>query len=342
MFSKSCNIAIVLGEVSSTVVRDFDDKEEYAKWSSGHPDLAATAPTVQTSSGYHVYVTMDPIPRLKVSGVKNGELRGTGAYVLAPPSIHPTGHQYAWVNPLIDALPVVTFQDLDLGHLCGFSQGFSSISTPTTEERQKRHRRAQKSTEENRRELKPLGEIKKSPVEVQGYDLEEFVRRSLPVKIGQRERKLFDLARRLKRHNPSKSQLVVAFDKWWSAAKDIVGTKGYEVSMNTFLRGFKRVEVPLDEIVGNCLQIAESNPPPSWSHRFNPKCQLLAGLCRELQAYHGEEPFFLSCRKAGECLGIRHDIANAWLQLFVELEELKIAIPGTTHRATRYRYVAED
>lgn len=36
-------------------------------------------------------------------GLEYGELRGVGSYVIAPPSIHPTGKEYVWLNPPSDA-----------------------------------------------------------------------------------------------------------------------------------------------------------------------------------------------------------------------------------------------
>lgn len=84
-FAKPSNAAIVTGKVSKLVVRDFDDTEKYRQWKDRHPDLASTAPTVATASGFHVYVN-GPIPRLRVSGVGSGELRGSGGYVVAPQS----------------------------------------------------------------------------------------------------------------------------------------------------------------------------------------------------------------------------------------------------------------
>ncbi len=66
--------------------------------------------------------------------------------------------------------------------------------------------------------------------------------------------------------------------------------------------------------------------------------------CRELQLLSGVSPFFLSCRTAGELIGLSHDTANVLLKGLCRegiLEE--IAKGGITARgslATRWRFVA--
>lgn len=55
-------------------------------------------PVSQTGKGYHLL--------FGVTGAKNGaamrpglDFRGDGGYIVAPPSIHPLGHAYAWMMP---------------------------------------------------------------------------------------------------------------------------------------------------------------------------------------------------------------------------------------------------
>jgi hypothetical protein len=323
-FKTNRNIAIVAGNISQLVVRDFDDVEKYRQWENNHPELATKAPTVATASGFHVYVTMDPIPRLRVSGVGSGELRGTGAYVVAPPSIHPSGKQYSWTIPLVTPLPIVTFADLDLEHL---SPNFTEEDRRGTEAD-----RLQKPWEGKKERKK--GDF--------SCEIQRAIIASIPVKTGQRERKLFDLARRLKAIGelPDDIQIKV-FDEWWCHSRDIVGTKHYELSMNAFLRCVSNATTPLDDIIGDCIERAKSTPVPDWSKKLCAECQLLAAICRELQTVNGTKPFFLSCRVAGAAIGVSHTIASQYLQLFVRLKQLTIVVRGSVsgHQATRYRMV---
>lgn len=93
------NIAVVLGEVSGGLTcRDFDTLGEYELWAKDYPALAKRLPTVKTAHGRHVYFEGH------FEGIKhisNGELRGGGGYCLIPPSIHPDGPVYQWINPLV-------------------------------------------------------------------------------------------------------------------------------------------------------------------------------------------------------------------------------------------------
>jgi replicative DNA helicase len=85
----------VTGKVSGIVVFDLDsdDAIEYANAEGGFPD----APKVKTSKGYHVYMQY---PGFEVRGSVNKKLdidiRADGGIVVAPPSIHGSGHQYNW------------------------------------------------------------------------------------------------------------------------------------------------------------------------------------------------------------------------------------------------------
>ena len=73
-----------------------------------------------------------------------------------------------------------------------------------------------------------------------------------------------------------------------------------------------------------------------------PKTHRLIKLCRELQRASGDGPFFLSCRTAGELLGLDHNTAWRRLGMLVSDDLIQTVEPGTKTKATRYRYVASD
>ncbi|ACZ38911.1 bifunctional DNA primase/polymerase [Sphaerobacter thermophilus] len=102
------NIGIALGG-GRLVVLDVDRRH------GGDATLAAVereyeplppAPAVRTGDGLHLYYAAGgrPVPtRVLGPGL---ELRGDGAYVVAPPSIHPSGTRYQWADGRMpDALP---------------------------------------------------------------------------------------------------------------------------------------------------------------------------------------------------------------------------------------------
>ncbi|MHC4466183.1 MAG: bifunctional DNA primase/polymerase [Planctomycetota bacterium] len=98
------SIAVVLGPVSNDLAcRDFDTETEYDQWAKDYPDLANLLPTAKTSKGFHVYFEEKIEGRIDIKDAQGnhlGELRGSKHYNLLPPSIHPDGQPYEWVNPL--------------------------------------------------------------------------------------------------------------------------------------------------------------------------------------------------------------------------------------------------
>lgn len=89
-------VGIVTGSISNLIVVDLDsDKavEHFKKLNVGD------SPTVITGKGYHVYFKY-PIVEDFVGNSVNMDLgldiRGEGGYVVAPPSIHPSGRRYKW------------------------------------------------------------------------------------------------------------------------------------------------------------------------------------------------------------------------------------------------------
>jgi len=88
------NVGIVVGTVSGIFVLDDDDAGETLKEHSWH--VPAT-PTVKTRRGHQYYFRCPEagFPTFDVAGKL--EVRAEGAYVVAPPSVHPSGDRYEWV-----------------------------------------------------------------------------------------------------------------------------------------------------------------------------------------------------------------------------------------------------
>ena len=60
-------------------------------------------PVVQTGHGFHWYVTSTGLENR--AGILSGvDFRGQRGYVVAPPSVHPNGHRYRWINALHEEL----------------------------------------------------------------------------------------------------------------------------------------------------------------------------------------------------------------------------------------------
>lgn len=100
------NVGLVGGQVSGgLVVLDFDHEAAviFPAWQERVGGLAADLPMVATSKGFHVYLRVsDPGGNRALAWSRDGrkriETRGEGGYVLAPPSRHPSGHVYHWLQ----------------------------------------------------------------------------------------------------------------------------------------------------------------------------------------------------------------------------------------------------
>lgn len=95
------NIAIITGKVSNIVVFDLDSQDaiEYAEEQGGFPDTAKA----KTWKGRHVIMKYPGFEVKNQTKKDIGEdkkldidIRGDGGYIVAPPSIHGSGHQYTW------------------------------------------------------------------------------------------------------------------------------------------------------------------------------------------------------------------------------------------------------
>jgi hypothetical protein len=100
------NIAIATGEASYVFVVDVDDLEaeaELRKLESRHGALPPTPETI-TARGRHLYFEW-PGRVVRNSAGRLGaglDVRGESGYVLAPPSVHPSGRRYEWSVDSVD------------------------------------------------------------------------------------------------------------------------------------------------------------------------------------------------------------------------------------------------
>jgi hypothetical protein len=94
------NIAIATGAVSGVFVIDLDGVEaevELRKLEAQHGELPATVESI-TGRGRHLFFKCpEKSVRNSAGKIATGvDVRATGGYVIAPPSIHPTGRRYSW------------------------------------------------------------------------------------------------------------------------------------------------------------------------------------------------------------------------------------------------------
>ncbi len=95
------NIGIVTGEISNLIVLDIDPKHggdsslEWLERRFGR--LPETVEAVTGGDGRHFYFAHPGGLIRNRAGLAQGiDLRGDGGYIVAPPSIHPSGRPYVW------------------------------------------------------------------------------------------------------------------------------------------------------------------------------------------------------------------------------------------------------
>jgi len=97
----AANVGIVTGEISNLIVLDVDPKhggdESLAELERRFGALPQTAEARTGGGGRHLYFAHPGGLTPNRVGLKQGiDLRGDGGYVVAPPSLHPSGELYAW------------------------------------------------------------------------------------------------------------------------------------------------------------------------------------------------------------------------------------------------------
>jgi DNA-binding transcriptional ArsR family regulator len=99
----TANVGLVLGR--GLFVVDLDGEGAEGLLHNANIALPKDAPRVRTGNGYHVYLSADDAVPDRIAlltapggGKPQVDIRGIG-FVVAPPSIHPSGRAYEWVTP---------------------------------------------------------------------------------------------------------------------------------------------------------------------------------------------------------------------------------------------------
>lgn len=118
-------IGIACGAASHGLcIIDFDVHEEKGidgldslrEWEKEHGDLPETVTAISGSGGYHMYYRVSDTVKPSVNGEIGVDIRADGSYIIAPPTLHPSGGRYEWENPP-DEYPVAWADDNVLGFI---------------------------------------------------------------------------------------------------------------------------------------------------------------------------------------------------------------------------------
>jgi hypothetical protein len=296
-------LAVITGAVSGGLaVRDFDQADAYHAWAAENPDDAKRLPTVKTARGFHVYGRLD---EEEFATFPDGELRAdSGHYVVLPPSVHESGAVYTWLVPLPPG-----------------GEPFPLLPPSLREE-------APRQTQQPKQHIACVPQA-----------VIDAIRATLPDGPGQRNRKVFELARRLKgiipdASVPERKAIVV---EWHTQALPFIRTKDFSETWTDFQVAWVAVKVPHGTAVRAAYEAARRAPeaPIDGSADLG----VLAALCRNLSA--GGRPFFLSCRTVEELFGVSRMTAWRWLQALQFFGVIKCLNKGTLkdRQATAWHYL---
>lgn len=311
-------LAVITGVPSGGLAaRDFDRANSYESWARRNPADAARLPTVRTHRGYHVYGRLTEEVYREFD---DGELRAdSGHVVIMPPSRHPSGDLYRWINPPPGkraSLPLLP----------------SSLTTGIQSSKETR------VIEDSRTQRTPATHATHACVT---YEIADAITFSLPTGPGQRNRKLWELARRLKAIpglEASPDLLKAILEEWHRRALPVIRTKPLSDSWTEFKGIWVRAKAPWGGSIDRLFAAAQAQPEPPIDG--DARLGELAALCRELHRAKACAPFFLSARTVARLFGTDRMTAWRWQQELVFWEIVEPVKTGTlkNRQASTWRY----
>lgn len=304
--------------VGSLVVRDFDGPEgvaAYQEWAERHPDLATTLPTADTpgrGGGIQVYAWAKD--RVKTQTLAYGELRGDGAYCIAPPSIHPNGGSYVWrISPFekfyfpITGTPLPMVAPEDFG-------------VPEERPEPEKAFSPLPGGEHHSRTMDYCDSL----INGMGHTLmglDEFVdwcmSSTLPRREGERNHRIFHLAQRIRLRFPRETpqqDLLPIVQRWHALALPVIRTKDFETTWRDFDRAWGNVSRNFGRPrfrPGFCLRVRDlAIAEPVSIGRFDSSIGKVASILRAAWNEAGESAFYFSERVISDLTGIPQCTVN--------------------------------
>lgn len=116
LFAGECNIAIMCGSTSNNLfVIDCESTDSFLYHLQQMINRDIPIWAVSTARGGHIYLCAKngEVHNIGLDLLHDIEIKARNGYVLAPPSIHPSGKAYQWVSQQGDAPPIVDVQEID-------------------------------------------------------------------------------------------------------------------------------------------------------------------------------------------------------------------------------------
>ncbi len=324
-------LGIVLGPVSGNlVVRDFDVEAAWMRWANEYPGLVRTLPFVETSRGRHVYARIAGRPSRKFD---DGELRSSGNYVVAPPSVHPSGCCYRWGREFdtLASVPVLTVEQSGFDR-CWLAPG------------------AQEAVATDRTEIDSVRSVQ-SVRSVPICGIQPLIDQTLPKAYGSRRKQLFKLACLIRVDSLWKDvpihDLKSPVRQWHEQALPNIRSKCFDETWSDFVEAYGNVDLSrCGDAAAMAMKRADAKELPPEALKYeSPLVRRLVALCAELARNAPDGIFFLSCRKAASVLGgDDYKLANRHLNMLEADRVLQLKERGGPHnnKSNRYRYLPNE
>jgi len=378
----TANVGIATGAGSSLFVLDVDPKNggdaTLKALEERHGPLPTTVRVNTGGGGLHVYFQHPGFYVTSKIGTVLGkglDLRGDGAFVVAPPSAHASGGRYRWVEGCSpEEMSLAPAPDWLLSKIRAESDAGKTRSGKAKACYRVTEVQSIRDTEEqsNRRPSSTLSLCNidvfpdvDSAIAALGLNadasavLRELLAKYSPQAPGQRRNCIFNIARGLKFHPVLGDRLrrdyVPLIRVWHHAVKASTSqSKSADDSVFDFEHSWETAAVPLGrDPAALAFAAAAHDPPPRLAAQAytDPKRHILAAACRRLQLAMGATPFSISSRQVAKGLqyagenpaqfGSRlvSDLAHRGI---LQIERQGVPGPGGPETAGRYLYVADD
>jgi hypothetical protein len=331
------NVGIATGAVSGLVVLDIDPRnggdDTLAELLNTLGQLPSTVEALTGGDGRHL-LFRDPGGRIASTLGAGVDVKADGGFIVAAPSVHPSGRAYAWElssdpeDVPVASLPETWVRRLRQGNTEGpFCIPVSPVSLHS-----------------------PVSRSEDGMPD----DVAELLRQTLPKGPGKRREGVSRFARGVKldlgRTETDELTLRRWVRIWHDAAWPMTSqTKSFDDTWNDFESWWRDARFALKTSPGAlALAAAEKGRPwPEFGRWEHESYRLLVAICREMQRLAGDAPFALSCHHAGAMTGVPHGLAYTRLHSLTRgerpvLECVSRGVQGPGGRAntaSRWRFL---
>ena len=340
------NIGVALGAKSGNLVAlDVDDDSLVEAYLTANPWLNTTLQT-HGARGRVFWLQMVgdyPAKTVKLtthSGGEAGEWRaGTNSQSIIQ-GIHPNGNRYQMMNKIkplgVDFVRIVWPKEI-----INPPQLESQLLVTATEEPD------ESEESEDTKDTKELDEVCLCLFSV--HSVEDAVRVAAPTAPHQNYKLALILGRAVKALEAQAGKLFtpqqhIDLHKQWIERADqfLRPEHSKEYYFMEYLNAYKLAKYPLGSFVlAHALEAAKKKPisPDVLTWAKTPDVRLLAAICRELQNFHGDNPFFLSGRMVQKIFKHEtHATGAKWLRSLCVMQVLEEIKKGIGMKASRYRF----